>query len=189
MVDAAYSKADPSGHFIATGTTIQSQLDALDSALNINLPVGTILPFGGSSAPTGYVFCQGQSVLKTGFYANLFSVIGTAYGTADGTHFNIPDLRGQFLRGVDGGSGRDPDASSRTAMNLGGATGNNVGSIQPYGVESHSHTLNMWNGNTSAARNPFGTQSAVFQGTYGTSGYGGNETRPLNAYVNYIIKY
>jgi microcystin-dependent protein len=62
-------------------------------------PIGSILPFGGATAPRGWFLCQGQSLLRTE-YAELFAVIGTSFGSADSTHFNIPDLRGEFLRGA-----------------------------------------------------------------------------------------
>lgn len=56
-------------------------------------PVGMIVPFAGSSAPDGWVLCEGQAVSRTA-YAALFAVVGTAYGAGDGsTTFNLPDLR------------------------------------------------------------------------------------------------
>jgi len=94
-------------------------------------PTGVILPFGGSSSsvPDGWLLCNGASLLRT-LYVNLFAAIGTAWGAADGSHFNLPDLQGRFLRGVDNGTGRDPDAGTRIASNTGGNTGNNVGTVQ-----------------------------------------------------------
>jgi microcystin-dependent protein len=64
-----------------------------------------IFPYGGTSAPTGYLLCYGQSLVRAD-YAALFSAIGTTYGAADGTHFNVPDLRGRVAAGKDdmGGS-------------------------------------------------------------------------------------
>jgi microcystin-dependent protein len=150
---------------------------------NTGTPPGVIIAYGGTSAPTGYLLCDGTSYLRTD-YANLYTAIGNAYGTADGTHFNVPDLRGQFLRGVTGASGNDPDASSRTAMKTGGNTGNNVGSIQADELRSHTHP---YNGTPQAAQNfPGGGMSSGSNST--TSATGGNETRPINAYVNFIIK-
>jgi phage-related tail fiber protein len=94
------------------------------------MPVGAILPFAGSSPPPGWLLCNGDEVSRSA-YANLFAVIGEYWGQGDdSTTFNIPDLRGRFLRGVDGGIGRDPDRSSRGADYPGGNTGDNVGSVQ-----------------------------------------------------------
>lgn len=72
------------------------------------LPTGTFLWFCGGSAPTGYLVCDGSSLERT-TYAALYAVIGTTYGFADGTHFNLPDLRGYFVRGIDLGRGIDTD--------------------------------------------------------------------------------
>jgi len=94
------------------------------------LPSGTILPFGGASAPTGWLLCNGATISRT-TYANLFAAISTAHGSGDGsTTFHLPDLRGRFMRGVDGAIARDPDRAARTAANSGGNTGDAVGSVQ-----------------------------------------------------------
>ena len=61
---------------------------------------GMIAPFAMAFVPTGWLPCDGSSILRAGTYANLFSAIGTTWGSADGTHFNVPDLRGAFLRGT-----------------------------------------------------------------------------------------
>lgn len=77
------------------------------------LPVGGILPFAGEIAPEGWLVCNGGEVSRSD-YTRLFNVIGTAWGIGDGTStFNLPDLRGLFLRGVDNTAGNDPDALTR----------------------------------------------------------------------------
>jgi microcystin-dependent protein len=118
----------------------------------------------------------------------LFAVIGTAYGAADGTHFNVPDLRGRFLRGVDGGAGNDPDTLTRTASNTGGNTGDNVGSLQADAFQTHSHGIPF--NQTAGATNVGGGQPPNDTGNTGApaSGNVSSETRPKNVYVNYIIK-
>ncbi len=96
------------------------------------LPPGMIVPFAGDAAhvPAGWMLCDGSAISRT-THNNLFATISINYGYGDNsTTFNLPDLRGTFLRGVDGGSGNDPDAGSRTASNLGGNIGDNVGSKQ-----------------------------------------------------------
>lgn len=99
------------------------------------IPSGVVLPYAGSTAPTGYLLCYGQAVSRT-TYANLFAAIGTTYGSGDGsTTFNLPDLRGRFPLGKDnmGGSaaGRVTAANAST---LGGASGEENKDI------SHTHT-------------------------------------------------
>ena len=79
------------------------------------VPSGTILEFGGTSAPTGYLGCDGASVLRA-TYPDLFTAIGTTWGSADGTHFNVPDFR----RRVPVGSG---GTGTATLANSVGSTG------------------------------------------------------------------
>lgn len=65
-------------------------------------PAGIVMPFAGSVAPQGYLFCDGSAVSRT-TYATLFAVIGTTYGSGDGsTTFNVPDLSGRVVIGVSG---------------------------------------------------------------------------------------
>lgn len=93
-------------------------------------PPGVVFPYAGSTAPEGWLLCNGQAISRT-VYADLFAAIGVAHGYGDNsTTFNIPDYRGRFLRGRDGGIARDPDRAARTASNTGGNTGDNVGSVQ-----------------------------------------------------------
>jgi microcystin-dependent protein len=73
----------------------------VDTAQTTAAPPGAITAFGASSAPTGWLTCDGSAVSRT-TYATLFAVVGTTWGVGDGsTTFNVPDLRGQFLRGYD----------------------------------------------------------------------------------------
>jgi microcystin-dependent protein len=167
------------------GTEVVSLLDKTGNRLNQS---GFIQAYGGTSAPSGWLICDGASYLRSS-YSTLFAIIGTAYGSADGTHFNVPDLRGRFARGVDGGAGNDPDAATRIASATGGNTGDNLGSLQEDELKSHTHvtpipTMSYQSGgNTNGLRgdgaNPYNQTS---------NPTGGNETRPKNVYVNYIIK-
>src|SRR5271166_2758596 len=76
------------------------------------IPSGFILHFPSSTVPSGFLECNGASVSTT-TYANLFAVIGYTYGGSGGS-FNVPDLRGYFIRGWDHGAGRDVNTASRT---------------------------------------------------------------------------
>lgn len=173
------------------------------NAQNFFLFSGFIMAFGGSIAPPGWLLCDGSAMSRTTF-SQLFASIGSNYGAGDGsTTFNIPDLRGQFLRGVSGSSGVDPDASSRTALRSGGNSGNNVGSVQDSVFGSHNHSQNPHT-HTLQYDNPTNTGGNNLTGwipNTGTIGVfntdpttatnnatGGNETRPTNVYVTYIIK-
>jgi microcystin-dependent protein len=182
-----------------TASKLNANFNALKTA--IASTVGTISAYGGNTAPTGWLLCDGTAVSQT-TYADLFAVIGCNFGCSGG-NFNLPDLRGRFLRGRDGGSGRDPDSGARTAMSTGGNTADNVGSVQVDAFQGHWHQAvwtvgNMntsWtipvvgnsSGGTGNNRDAF-AQSPISDGTNGTPRYT-SETRPVNAYVNWIVKY
>jgi hypothetical protein len=91
--------------------------------------IGEIRTFGGTIPPDGWMLCDGRSLVRSA-YPGLFRVINTSFGTADNTHFNLPDFQGRFLRGADNSTGHDPDASTRVVSNTGGNSGTNVGSLQ-----------------------------------------------------------
>lgn len=174
---------------------------ALTAAVQAALvPTGSVLPFAGSSAPTGYLVCDGTQVSRT-TYAALFAAIGTAHGNGNGTTtFHLPDYRGRFLRGKDGGAARDPDRATRTAMATGGATGDNVGSIQADAFQGHWHQVYMTNGTAGSTQYPdrfastgdanyaSGTAGNLLPDSVNGAPRAATETRPLNAVVNYIIK-
>lgn len=83
------------------------------------LPPGSLMAYAASSAPTGWLLCDGSAVSRT-TYATLYGVIGTTWGTGDGsTTFNVPDLRGQFVRGYDD---RDTSTSKDTTTFTGTTT-------------------------------------------------------------------
>lgn len=160
--------------------------DEIDFSVPHN-PAGVILPYGGSNAPDGYLLCDGSEVSRS-TYSDLFDAIGTNYGDGDGSDtFNLPDLRGQFLRGVDDGAGVDPNAGSRSANNSGGNTGDNVGSEQGDEFEYHNHWLELSKASSDDGYTGAGNQHYDREGVY-TGSRGGDETRPKNVYVNYIIK-
>ena len=169
-------------------STISVDAFILTHFLDDVLPSGIVHSFAGSSAPQGYFLCDGSTVSRT-TYAKLFAAIGTSSGIGDGsTTFNLPDYRGRFLRGVDGVAGNDPDKLSRTAVN-GGNSGNAVGSVQADQFASHSHTVGVYVISNLNGPFPNGQNNGSLFSNFGTSGAGGNETRPKNAYVQYIIKY
>lgn len=92
-----------------------------------NTPSGTIAYFAGNTAPQGWLKANGAAVSRT-TYANLFRVIGTTYGAgSNSSTFNLPDLRGEFIRGFD--DGRNVDA------------GRTLGSAQLDAIQEHAHSL------------------------------------------------
>ena len=178
------------------------------------VPVGTVVAFAGDSEPAGWMRCDGRPLSRAA-YTFLFSAIGTAHGAGDGvTTFNLPDYRGRFLRGVStDADAHDPDRNSRYAARPGGNAGNKVGSLQgsdfaghDHGGGDHRHKVAITNGAASGygqiivaiEGSPHDGQNGIPDNeTYHTnttsSGnivkmQGGNETRPVNASVQYIIK-
>lgn len=165
---------------------------ALDSAgtgwkitTSRNNPAGIISMWPSSTVPTGWLECDGSTVSRT-TYSRIFAVTGDVYGVGDGsTTFELPDLRGQFVRGYDNGAGTDPDAASRTDSGDGSTTGDNVGTKQAAAIQAHTHKRGTSQGVSGGAG--FGTNVDV-PGTLNTGSTGGNETRPTNVALMYIIK-
>lgn len=112
-------------------------------------PPGAVVAFAGEKPPQGWLLCDGSPKKRTDYPA-LFQAIGTAHGSPDDSHFNLPDLRGLFLRGVSGDSPSDPDRETRTAMKTGGNAGNRVGSVQQDQLKAHSHKVDPPQTTTSA---------------------------------------
>ena len=99
-------------------------------------PVGSVIPYAGSSAPTGWLLCFGQAVSRA-TYAALFAVVGTTYGVGDGsTTFNLPDLRGRAVAGKD-------DMGGSAANRLTGTSGGVSGSVLGASGGSQQHTLTI----------------------------------------------
>ena len=154
------------------------------------VPSGSIMAFAGSTIPTGWLICDGSAISRA-TYTDLFASIAITWGQGDGSStFNLPDLRGRFLRGVGGAAGNDPDANTRTALNTGGNTGNNVGSYQSDELKAHNHNsfgfTYAWR--TAGALSGYSSGWNTPNATTPTANSGGSETRPKNAYVIYIIK-
>jgi microcystin-dependent protein len=149
-------------------------------------PAGVISAYAGSSAPSGWLLCDGSEVSQT-TYSTLFGVIGTTYDDSPGAgNFNVPDLVGYFVRGLDIAGVVDEDIRT-------------LGSIQEDSFQGHKHSVthNVHTGNSSVAGggvtvsdNLTGTitiGNPTDDGTNGTPRTG-TETRPKNMALNYIIK-
>jgi len=157
--------------------------------------VGAIKPWGKSTAPDGYVLCDGASLARAGTYADLFAVIGTTYGTADGSSFNVPNLQGKMPQGYDGGSSYDladtggantvtvavtnNQAASSTdtlAVSVTGAISNT--SLSTAQLASHSHGLpgSNYNTGTGSARTSQGPENRKSAANSSAAGSGTGHT-------------
>lgn len=144
------------------------------------LPTGSVIPFAGKTAPTGWLMCQGQAVSRT-TYAQLFSVIGTTFGSGDGsTTFNLPDLRGRVAVGV------DSDANF-----LGTTAGEKVVTLSIDQIPTHSHQYSFRDIGSATAQSGsnYGVPSKTNR--YDASSTGGgqahNNIQP-SLYLYYLIK-
>lgn len=141
------------------------------------VPAGTIHTFAGDilKIPTGYLLANGGAISRT-LYSDLFYAIGTTYGVGDGsTTFNLPDLRGEFIRGLDNARGVD--------------TGRTLGSAQTDMFKSHIHTMKKFNRAIGTGAGFFAMDDNGTDGSENTEATGGTETRPRNIAMNYIIKF
>lgn len=129
-----------------------------------------------TTPPAGWLKANGAAISRT-TYAALFAKLGTRFGAGDGaTTFNLPDFRGEFVRGWDDGRGID--------------VGRGLGTWQAGQVEAHNHGVRHDAGTAGSgyaigitANRNYGT------GNYFTEWTGGNETRPRNVALLACIKY
>ena len=136
-----------------------------------------VLPFAFDTPPVGWLECNGAEISRT-TYANLFAKVGTLYGNGDGSNsFNIPDLRGEFIRGWDNGRGID--------------SGRIFGSFQSDELKSHTHNIrcNASNGNAGTTAPYSSVANFTYTNTDDILSTGGLETRPRNTALIYCIKY
>ena len=184
-------------------TTSSTQIDTvgarntkINSVLQGLMPSGVILPFGGSTAPTGFLICDGSAVSRTD-YANLFDVIGTTYGSGDGsTTFNLPNLSSGVLPssstvdvvGNGNALGIVDDISSETAQHNALVVGYGAGSFTTTRVPFSAFNLNtpLAIGSTSTA-SEFSTNNKAL-GVSTLPEWSGLTGSITGVSVNYIIK-
>lgn len=139
-------------------------LSQLDAAVQQALAQpGDMKPTARSTAPSGWLLCNGASLLRTD-YASLYAAIGTAYGAADGTHFTLPDLRGRMAVGPDNGAGR---ISANNALGQSGGLQTHTLSIGELPVHAHYVSVNS----NSVGDHTHGLFGSVW-GSYVTTGAG-----------------
>ena len=166
-----------------------------NAAKNEITPIGTVSAFAGASAPDKYLMCDGSTISRT-TYSDLYAVLGDVYGNGDGsTTFEIPDLRGEFLRGLDGGRGVDASRTLGSSQDDTTRRPRNT-SLTTNTAGDHTHVREAF-----ASVGQGGTNRLVPSGVgidrstksagdhnHSITGGGDAETRPRNIAMNYIIK-
>ena len=162
-------------------TSVASLTDSTGERL---LQSGMMMAYGGATAPTGWLLCQGQSLSRTQ-YPQLFTAIGTTFGSVDGSHFTLPDMRGQVPVGIGG--------------TLGLTLGQEYGEVTHLltglesGVQNHVHEVLSGNTGSGGTLN-FGNWTPGAEGNPNTQGSGNidaanahNNVQPSLG-LNWIIK-
>lgn len=173
---------DASGNFSAGTVTAQQAINAPSfggAGAQILMPVGAVIPFPMNLVPNGWLAANGAAVSRT-TYAALFAYLGTTFGAGDGsTTFNLPDLRGYFIRGF--GTNSDGTASGT------------FGAKQADDFKSHTHVLSVRGGSASGsnffAASVIGGTNNDRNLTATAANAGGTETRPANIAMLYCIKF
>ena len=150
------------------------------------LPTGSIITFATSSAPSGFLLCDGAAISRT-TYSALFALVGVIYGAGNGsTTFNVPDLRGEFVRGWDAGRGVDPGRTFASGQSSENKSHNHRPLFDnmffpDQQVEAYNIIPNSNSDRGGGARSS-GRRNLTIENT------GGTESRPRNIALSYCIK-
>lgn len=140
---------------LGPGTDLVGALDNLSERLAVQMPAdgrvippGTIVMTGRSSAPSGWLICNGDAVDRT-LYADLYAAIGEAFGPGNGTTtFNLPDMRGRVGAGVGtgtgggaSGTGAPTGGTALAAVTLAGWFGSNDVTLTSAQIPAHTHPI------------------------------------------------
>ena len=188
--DEVVKKADIVDNLTSTDT--DKPLSANQGMLlkSMVLISGVVLPYAGSTVPTGFLLCNGQAVSRT-TYQNLFDVIGTTYGDGDGsTTFNLPNLQDKFIQGA---------GTNVVGTKMSAGLPNITGSFVPGSVPSNhsAYATGAFQGIASTGRNVTDSVTSTnpdygygFNASRSNSIYGNSNTvQPPAVVMNYIIKY
>ncbi len=199
-------------HLDSTGLTVTGKVTSTNGDA---VPAGTVMPYAGSSVPTGYLIADGSCVSRT-TYATLFTAISTTYGACDGsTTFALPDMGGRVVAGKEATATRITSAvSGFSGATLGAAGGGqsialtigklpNLPVTVTYTAPSYkTYTAlqdpaqgggtivnNTWTGDgTTTAVTTGGNVTASISGTSGTTSGGAQTVVQPTIVLNYIIK-
>ena len=178
----------------AAGTVLESTGTGIQ--WGTGMPSGALMPFAGSSVPTGWLLCYGQAVSRT-TYAALFTAIGITWGNGDGsTTFNLPDFRGRILAGADDMGGSNQNRLSNGANGgfagnavLGTTAGEKSHQLTTAELAAHAHNSIARQGSQGVAGSTYDTAMGPYdQYTASAGGDQAHNNVQPTAVVNYIIK-
>ena len=182
--------ADGDGFLTNDGGTMRmTKVETLATYIETKIagvPSGSVIYYAKNAAPTGFLKANGAAISRS-TYSALFSAIGTVFGVGDGSStFNVPDLRGEFIRGWDDSKGTD------ASRGFGSAQASQLGAHKHIGGGlNHSSHTRLYGG-ASASGNSSATGSSVDRYNMNTSTVGGtensNETRSRNLALLACIK-
>lgn len=184
-----YSKSSDSKIYIRNSSGTETDLTG--GAGGDTIPVGSIMPYAGTSAPTGWLLCHGSTELIAS-YADLFAVLSTTYGGNGTTTFGIPDIRGRVIAGKDdmGGSAASRlTTGSKAAIN--GLTLGASGGVEEHQlIEAEIPSFTKYNSHVTVNTTPStGGNTRVTSISTTTFGGDANHTNTQPTIVlNYIIK-
>ena len=187
------------GDFVSPNDVLSSSGRSINKSIQQDEVVGEVAFFARTTPPSGWLKANGAAVSRT-TYAALFAAIGTTFGAGDGrTTFNLPDLRGEFLRGLD--DGRNIDRGRRLGTAQGDAIRNITGKLDSSAMGSGNQVLEgkmiasgaigttyqqrQWSGDQGG----WGEQSVSFDFDASRVVPTANENRPRNVALLACIKY
>jgi len=186
LPEATAGQIDSSSDFVpildASGSIIKK---AKPNNLSIGEVAGVIKMYGGASAPSGYLFCDGSEVSRS-TYSSLYTAIGDAYGAGNGsTTFNLPDFRARVPGGVNHSGLPNGANGSFSTRNRAFATGAETHTLTVSEMPSHSHSGGFTpNGNAQAGGNP---SIASSNSTGSAGGDAGHNNMQPTLFCNFII--
>jgi microcystin-dependent protein len=171
-----------------------------------SIPSGAVFPYAGITVPSGYLFCYGQAISRS-TYSDLFSAIGTTYGSGDfTTTFNLPDLRGRVVAGQDdmGGSSANRLTGASGGVNgdtLGAAGGDEGHQLTEAELAAHTHSAGSYQTTIPTFANEEGSEQVLQRNTgvnqaaftsyalTGSSGSTGSNAEHNNVQPTFILNY
>lgn len=164
------------------------------------VPSGAVMPFAGTTEPSGWLLCYGQTVSRS-TYAGLFAAIGTTYGSGDGsTTFALPDLRGRVVAGQDdmGGTSANRLTGQSGGVDgdvMGGTGGAETHTLTTTEMPTHAHDIQRSNvaasstgADASVVYRSLANTGATYTNTQNAGGGGAHNNVQPTIILNYIIK-